>query len=75
MPQKHYNFRLNISADQYLRYYQGAASSVQVLSECGNRLRFPASRLRPFLTRSGISGRFRISVDEQQRFIGLEKLC
>ncbi len=74
MAQKHYNFRLNISADQYLRYYQGAASNVQVLSECGNRLRFPASRLRPFLTRTGISGHFRITIDDRHRFVGLEKL-
>ena len=72
--QKNYRFNLQISQQEYLRYYQGAASSVLVFSENGQRLRFPASRLRPFLTHTGIHGRFQMTVDTQNRFVEMKKL-
>jgi hypothetical protein len=74
MPPQQYTFSLHLSADQYLRYYQGSVGSIQVVSECGKRLRFPASRLRAFLTHDGISGRFVIRIDENQKFIEMRKI-
>jgi len=71
---KFFRFNLQISQDQYLRYYQGSAGAVQVYSECGQRLRFPAARLRPFLTHNGIQGRFQITVSAENRFLELKKL-
>jgi len=71
---KHYRFSIHINQQQYLRYYQGSASTVQVYSECGQLLRFPASRLRPFLTHTGISGRFQMTVNAENRFLDLKKL-
>ena len=73
--QQQYRFRIQISQMEFLRHYQGTASSVQVMSECGRRLRFPASRLRPFLTHTGISGRFVLTVDADNRFLDLEKIA
>lgn len=70
--QRHYYFRLQISNERFLRYYQGNANSVVVTAECGKSLRFPAARLRPLLTRNGISGRFRLTVDQNNRFISLK---
>ena len=72
--QKQYRFSLQLSQQQFLRHYQGSASSVQVFSECGRRLRFPASRLRPFLTHAGIKARFQLTVDSDNRFLKLEKI-
>ncbi|WP_244151839.1 DUF2835 family protein [Malonomonas rubra] len=57
-----------------MRYYQGAASNVQVYAENGQLLRFPASRLRPFLTHTGISGRFQITVSSENRLIEFKKI-
>ena len=71
---KQFYFRLQISQQQYLQYYQGTANAVQVVSECGKRLKFPAVRLRPFLTHNGIQGRFRLTVDGNSRFIDLQIL-
>ncbi len=71
---QHFYFRLQIDHQQLLRYYQGTASQVQVNSECGRRLQFPAMRLRPFLTRNGISGRFQLTVDADNRFVQLKKI-
>ena len=72
--QKHYRFSIQINRQQYLKYYQGAASTVQVYSENGQLLRFPASRLRPFLTHTGIQGRFQLTVSAENRFVELCKL-
>ena len=74
MPTRHFYFRLQLSRERFLSYYQGTASSVQVTSECGRRLQFPAARLRPFLLHGGISGRFRLTIDDNNRFLRLEKL-
>ncbi|MDX2495838.1 MAG: DUF2835 family protein [Desulfuromusa sp.] len=71
---KKFYFRLQISQQQYLQYYQGTASAVQVISECGKRLHFPAVRLRPFLTHNGIHGRFCLTIDDNNRFIDLQML-
>lgn len=69
-----YRFSIHLSQQQFLRYYQGAAASIQVTSECGKRLRFPAARLRPFLTQNGIQGRFQLNVNSENRFLDLVKL-
>ncbi len=66
---QHFYFSLHINQQDFLRYYQGTARSVRVISECGKRLSFPASRLRPFLTHNGISGRFRLTTDSGNRFV------
>ena len=72
--QQQYRFRIQISQQEFLRHYQGAANAVVVQSECGRRLQFPASRLRPFLTHTGISGRFLLTVDADNRFLDLRKI-
>ena len=67
-------FSLHIDQQQMIRYYQGSATTVQVMSECGRKLQFPAMRLRPFLAQNGISGRFLLTVDAANRFIKLQKI-
>ena len=66
-------FSIQLSQQQFLRYYQGTANAVQVVSECGRRLQFPAAKLRPFLGHAGICGRFRLTVDEHNRFLRLQQ--
>jgi hypothetical protein len=67
-------FRLNLTAEQYLKYYEGNVDAVQVVSDDGRQIRFPAAVLRPYLTHAGISGYFVIHFDEQHRFRTIEKL-
>lgn len=40
----------------------------------GRTVRFPASRLRPFMTTTGIQGRFTISFDDQHKFLEMRRL-
>jgi hypothetical protein len=72
--QQIFRFSIQISQQQFLRYYQGSANSIQVISECGRRLSFPVSRLRPFLSQTGIQGRFQMTVDTNNRFLDLKKI-
>ena len=68
---KCYFFQLHISQEQFLRHYQGHSNAVQVRSECGRRIRFPATRLRPLLGHNGIYGRYCLTVDHRNRFVSI----
>ena len=71
---RRYVVELNIPADELLRYYRGAASSVVAHDRYGQRLQFPAAALRRFVTAGGVRGRFALTVDEGNRLTGLERL-
>ncbi len=70
----YYHFNLNISYQVFLAHYSGAASAVVVTTDQGLRLQIPASRLRPFLTQLGVKGRFRLTANQQNKFLKLEML-
>ncbi|MBV1930290.1 MAG: DUF2835 domain-containing protein [Porticoccaceae bacterium] len=66
-------FTLNISSQEYLAYYQGKASQVRIKD--GSRITlFPAEGLRPFVTHTGIHGRFKLIYDKNNKFVSLEKV-
>ena len=65
---------LNISPEQYLRYYQGGVNSVVARCNDGRSIQFPANILKPFVTRDGIQGEFEIFFDSDNRFQKIEKL-
>ena len=67
-------FFLNIPARDYLTYYQGRVRNVLVTAFDGRRIQFPAERLRPFVTATGVQGEFILHFDEQNRFAGLERV-
>jgi len=69
-----YVFNLAISADEYLRLYQGAARDVVARTNDGQRVRFAARYLRPFVTRQGIKGIFIIITDNRNKFIKIEQI-
>mgnify|MGYP000871612629 FL=1 len=71
---KHYYFMLNIPYQTFLMHYSGAASSVVVNTDEGLRRQVSASRFRPFLSQSGLKGRFRLTTDHNNRFLQLELL-
>ena len=70
----HYYFNLNISYQHFLAHYGGAASHVLVVTDNGLRLQLPAFRFRPFLSQMGLKGRFRLTTDQNNKFIKLELL-
>jgi hypothetical protein len=68
------SFKLAISADDYLRYYQGQARNVSVIADDGRRIEFPAEHLRQFVLHDGVKGWFELVFDEDNRFVDLRKI-
>ncbi len=73
MGEEEYLVPLNISADDYLRLYQGTARSVLARDTRGLKVSFPAQALRPFVTRDGIQGLFVIRVDAGHKLIDIRR--
>lgn len=71
---KEYVFSLHISADEYLRYYQGQASAVFVVDQHGQRLRFPASALRRHVGHNGVHGTYRLTTDKDHKLVALDRI-
>lgn len=65
---------ISISADEYLKVYQGAARDVVTQSRDGRQIRFPAHILRRFVTRDGIRGSFCIYFDQDRKFRSINRL-
>ena len=56
------------------RYYKDRVDNILVMTEQGLRVQLPLRRLVPFITSVGIRGRFLLTLDNQNRFISLQKL-
>ena len=67
-------FRLAISAEDYLAYYQGSAQVVVARSEDNKTIRFPASAIRNFVTNEGVYGKFEITFDENNKLISIQSI-
>ena len=67
-------FFLQLSYDQYLQVYQGAAKNVSVLADDGRRIAFPARNIQSFLTKKGILGYFEMELTAENKFVGIKKL-
>jgi len=69
-----YVFDLHLSKAQLLEYYSGAVLWVQAESLCGKTLRFRLAHLKPFVSSSGISGRFVLEANSDGEFRSLTRL-
>ena len=65
---------LVISADEYLRYYEGTASVVLVQARDGRTIQFPASMLRRFVDHEGVRGTFLLRCDANNKLISMERV-
>ena len=72
---RYMHFSLTIDAAEYLRVYEDPSIVVNVQTHEGLSLQFPADKLKPYLTHSGISGEFRIGFDANNKFVLLERLA
>jgi hypothetical protein len=61
---KQFEFRLGISAQQYLAYYRGTVRQVVVRCSNGTSIQLPAALLTQFVTTAGIHGDFVLTCDE-----------
>lgn len=71
---KHYEFHLKISPSQYVNYYRGTVRHVVARCTTGQTVQFPASLLQKFVAPTGIAGKFRLTCDENNKCVELQKL-
>ena len=68
-----FKFTLHLSAEEYLKYYEGRASAIQVRSHCGKLIRFSADKVREFVLSDGVHGTFEIQLDKNNKFLSIKK--
>lgn len=67
-----YFFRIQLTYDQCQHLYNGSTSHAVVTAESGQRIRIPASNLRPFIGQYGIRGRFRLITNQNNKILSFE---
>lgn len=65
---------LSITAEDYLRVYQGMAKKVYAKDHHGRRVSFPVNILQPYVTHEGVHGSFAIHFDEDNRFKDIRRV-
>ena len=65
---------LNISKDEWLRYYAREATHIHCTSSSGQTIRISAHHFRQFTTVSGIQGMFKLTL-KGSRFYSLERIA
>jgi len=69
-----FEFGLDISSLEYLPYYRGEVRNVVARCFDGRTVQFPATLLTPFVTSSGIRGRFVMTCDDSGKGAQLQRL-
>lgn len=72
--QRTYRFRLELTSDQCLGYYQGIIRYVLVQAESGERVQLSADHFRPFICHAGLYGRFELITTQTGKFVSLKKI-
>jgi hypothetical protein len=67
-------FSLNLSPEEVIRYYRGEVRTAMATLDDGRTVQFPASALSRVVTEHGVHGRFQLIIDENQKFVDLQRL-
>jgi hypothetical protein len=69
-----FEFDMAISAQQTRAIYEGRARFILVEAEQGLKLRLPAANFRAYVSADGITGRFSVDIDVNNKILALRKL-
>ena len=67
-----YVINLSLTRDQLESFYAGHVNQVWARDVRGVAIQFPLQALRPYVTHSGVRGRFRLRVTAEHRLKSLE---
>ncbi|MBD3584487.1 DUF2835 domain-containing protein [Salinimonas sp. HHU 13199] len=70
----YYFFSLAADYQECEKLYRGPGVNIVLTAESGHRVQVPCHSLRPFVTSSGIRGRFRLTVNEANKLVRFEKI-
>ncbi|PYE34332.1 uncharacterized protein DUF2835 [Idiomarina fontislapidosi] len=70
-----YRFSISMSYQEFIDiYYGGGAQHLVVRSDTNVRIAIPAGRMVPFVDSTGVSGRFIIQLDDNNKFVSLKRI-
>lgn len=69
-----YFFRVNMSYAECEDLYRPGNNSALMTAESGHRVQLPTANLRPFVSRIGLKGRFRLVTDTNNKLQSFEKV-
>ena len=69
-----YYFVLDLTYPQCEELYFPGNNTALIRAETGERVQLPTANLRPFVTRYGIKGRFRLVTNDQNKVQSFEKM-
>ena len=64
---------IKISPDDMMLWYTGSTNVVEARALDGRVVHFPANILRPFVTRYGVSGLFKITYSAAGKYLNIER--
>ena len=64
-----YFFNLHASYNECLRLYDGSKQHVILIDDQGVKVSLPLHNMKPFITRLGIKGRFRLRISPANKII------
>jgi len=67
-------FPLHINYDDFLPYYRGQITKIEVVDTTGRKLWIGARHFRTFFTAAGIKSYFEMEIDAQGNLIRLSKI-
>ena len=67
------HFQLHIDNEEFAHYYRGNAKAVIVRTNNGQTLSLPASAFQPFVSHTGIDGKFIVEFDHNNKLLGLRR--
>jgi hypothetical protein len=67
-------FAIDLEYEELKVFYTGSKNRVQVTAHDGRSINLPWSMLQPYLTTSGIKGRFLIHYTQEGKLLRLDKL-
>lgn len=69
-----YYFSLALSYEECRSLYLPKCNAVVVTEEQGKRIQIPAKNLRPFVSQTGLRGRFRLLINNEKKLVSLDKV-
>ena len=70
---KEFYFSLSLTNEEFFPFYKGDVQSIQVMTNKGLTIRFPAMHLRTHVRSDGIQGNF-LLLTENNKFKSLHKI-
>ncbi len=65
---------INITAHEFVQYYQGAVDSILATTTDGRTIKFPINILRPFVKSNGVHGKFELVFNDQFKLVSVNRV-